>query len=101
MLYAAPLEFVALGDELARRGPAFPLFEPLEESDATANEIAAAFRRRLAGLRRLPRHERIAALKAARELKLASMRSLVERRATERHARYTQWRAQLPAFRQI
>ena len=49
-------------------------------------EIESLYRRRLAGLRRLSRHERAAALRAARDWRRQAISALRERRAAMRHA---------------
>lgn len=60
------------GQAQARRG-AEPIriprmgLEPIEDGDAVETEIERLFRARIGGLRRLPRRERAAALRAARE----------------------------------
>jgi hypothetical protein len=86
--------------EATRRGLPFLPFEPVEEGAAEALEIEATFRRRLGGLRRLPRHERSAALRAAREWRLFALKALREKRARERIGRYVLWRHSLPPPRQ-
>jgi hypothetical protein len=86
--------------EATRRGLPFIPFEPVEEGEAETLEIEATFRRRLSGLRRLPRHERSAALRAAREWRLFALKALREKRVRERIARYALWRQSLPAPRQ-
>ncbi len=63
--------------------------EPFEEGVGAELEIVAEFQRRLAGLRRLPRHERAAALRLAREWRQLALKALREKRATARHA----WRS--------
>jgi hypothetical protein len=50
-------------------------------------EIEHMYLRRLMGLRRLPKYERPAALRAARNWRRLAMRALRERQAAERHAR--------------
>jgi hypothetical protein len=66
--------------------------EPLEEGDGAVNEINTVFKRKIAGLRRLPRRDRIHALKAARDWRGAALKALREKREIERHARYLAWR---------
>jgi hypothetical protein len=63
--------------------------EPFEDGVGAELEIDAEFQRRLAGLRRLPRHERAAALRLAREWRQLALKALRERRTTARHA----WRS--------
>jgi hypothetical protein len=68
----------------------------MEDDEASEFEIAAEFRRRLSGLRHLPRRQRAAALRAARDWRSLAVKGLRERRANKRHARYLFWRSQLP-----
>jgi hypothetical protein len=78
-----------LAAALEARGRAgLPELESLEEDEGAVREIDQLFRRRLAGLRRLPRHQRAQALRAAREWRRQALRALKERRAAERHARH-------------
>lgn len=70
-------------------------FGPTEDTDDEAFAIEQEFGRRLAGLRRLPRRERAAALRAAREWRVLALKALRERKAGERYARYLAWQAQL------
>jgi hypothetical protein len=86
--------------EPATRGSPFVGFELVEEHEAAEAEIEAMFKRRLMGLRRLPRYQRAGALRAAREWRQVALKALRETRATERHARFMQWRLGLPAPRQ-
>jgi hypothetical protein len=86
--------------ELTRHGSPVHGFEPLEEDEAAEAEIEAMFKRRLMGLRRLPRYQRAGALRAAREWRQLALKALRERRATDRHARHMLWRLGLPAPRQ-
>jgi|HubBroStandDraft_1064217.scaffolds.fasta_scaffold472554_1 hypothetical protein len=74
--------------ETTRRAAALPELEPLEADDGAVLEINQQFRRRLAGLRRLPRHQRADALRAARDWRRQALRALKERRAAERRARH-------------
>jgi hypothetical protein len=55
-----------------------------EDDDAAAREIEAIFRRKLMGLRRLPKRERAAALRAAREERQLALHALRQRRAMKR-----------------
>jgi hypothetical protein len=59
-----------------------------EEDEAAKLEIDHLFRRRISGLRRLPRRERPHALRAAREWRMLALKALRERKAAARHARY-------------
>ncbi len=63
-----------------------------DEGDGAEREIEIEFRRKLAGLRRLPRHERILALLAARAWRSLALNALREKRAIDRHAPYMQHR---------
>jgi len=78
----------AATNEVTRRAT-----DPIE-SDVFENEtsgaeadIATAYRRKLGGLRYLPRSEKPHALRAAREWRRSALRALREKRAVERHAR--------------
>jgi hypothetical protein len=70
--------------------------EPFEDGVGAELEIDAEYQRRLAGLRRLPRHERAAALRLAREWRQLALRALREKRATARHAARSLRRLQRP-----
>jgi hypothetical protein len=74
--------------ETTRHAADLPELEPLEEDDGAVLEINQLFRRRLAGLRRQPRHQRADALQAARDWRRQALRALKERRSAERHARH-------------
>jgi hypothetical protein len=74
--------------EVTRRTVRLPELEPVADDDAAATEINDLFRRRLTGLRRLPRHDRSHALRAAREWRRLALKALREKRAAERHARH-------------
>jgi hypothetical protein len=63
----------------------FDVFD--DETSGAAAEIATVYRRKLAGLRYLPRSERPHALRAAREWRRSALRAIREKRATERYAR--------------
>ena len=65
-----------------------PDLELLEADEGAVLEINQLFRRRLAGLRRLPRHQKADALRAAREWRRQALRAIKDRRAAERHARH-------------
>jgi hypothetical protein len=64
----------------------------VDEGDGAEIEIEITFRRKLAGLRRLPRRERVQALLAAREWRSFALNALREKRRIDRHARYMQRR---------
>jgi len=66
--------------------------EPDEDSNGADAEIEAIFRRKIVGLRRLPRRQRAQALREAREWLAFALQALREKKATARHARYVLWR---------
>jgi hypothetical protein len=66
--------------------------EPLGESDAAEFEIETEFRRKLAGLRVLPRRERAQARRAAKEWRRLALKTLLENRSRDRYAHYLQRR---------
>ena len=66
--------------------------EENEEDGAAEAEIEAMFKRRITGLRRLPRYQRAGALRAAREWRMLELKALREKRARDRHAKYMAWR---------
>ena len=72
---------------------------PEEDDGAGEADIEAAFRLKLAGLRRLPRRERRLALRAALQWRAAALQALREKRARERHSRYMAWLLRRPAPR--
>jgi hypothetical protein len=93
-----------------REAPAIPATENYQrpfspasfdatDHDEADSEIEAAFKWRLIGLRRLPRHQRALALRAAREWRAQALKALKERRAIERSARYRLWQLSRPAPR--
>lgn len=57
------------------------------------------FRQKIADLRRLPRHQRAAALWAAKMWLAIALKALREKRSNERYGRYMEWRLQNPAPR--
>lgn len=67
------------------------------EFEAAEREIEADFRRRIAGLRRMPRRDRPHALRTAREQRQLALLALHERRARDRHARFLRRRLLKPA----
>jgi len=89
-------QFNAADLELTRDG----LFSigppPADDDDAGETEIKAVFQGMLRCQRRLPRHERAAALRAAREWFLMAMKAAREKRARDRYGKYMQWRLQIP-----
>jgi hypothetical protein len=62
-------------------------------------DIDATFRRKLSGLRRLPRQARPYALRAARDERALALKALLEKRADARQARRSFLRLQRPAPR--
>ena len=58
-----------------------------EEEDSPDVEIMKIFRRKIAGLRRLPRQQRAQAIRAALEWLWSTMAALRKKRLYERHAR--------------
>jgi hypothetical protein len=75
--------------------------EDVENDDGAEADIDAEFKRRLAGLRRLPKRERGAVLRAAREWRIAALKALQARRACDRHARFLLWRSQMLPPKQL
>jgi hypothetical protein len=71
-------------------------FEPAEDLDSPESEIQDVFRRKIAGVRLLPRHERAQAVRAALEWLWFAMNALREKRAYENHTRHLLWRMQMP-----
>jgi hypothetical protein len=67
--------------------------EPIDEGDAAEFEIEIEFRRRLMGVRQLPRRERSQARRAAREWRRIALKALREKRRYERRPRFV-WRQQ-------
>ena len=61
--------------------------EPFDEGDAAEIEIETIFKRRIAGARLLPRRERAAARREARDWRRFALKALREKRRSERHAR--------------
>jgi hypothetical protein len=85
--------------EIARSTARLPELEPLEEDEGAVREIKELFGRRIAALRRLPRHQRAHALRAAREWRRQALKALKEKRAVERCARHLHRRQlQKPTF---
>lgn len=72
--------------EATTRHAVLPDGKDVEEDQGAEREIEGEFRRKLAGLRRLPRHERHHALRAAKDTRLHALRILREKRAWARHA---------------
>lgn len=68
-----------------RRRPDLPFIDPDEGAEG---EIEKIFRRKIAGLRRLPRRERPAAVQAAKDTRMLALKALREKRARERAAQH-------------
>lgn len=66
-----------------RERPDPPFTDPDEGAES---EIEMIFRRTVAGLRRLPRHERPTAVRAAKDARLLALKALREKRASARTA---------------
>jgi hypothetical protein len=69
----------------------------VDEDDAEEIEIEQTFRRMLMSLRRLPRHQRAGALRAAREWRRTALKELREKRAREHRATRALQQFQRPA----
>jgi hypothetical protein len=67
---------------------AMPSIELVDEDDAADVDIDTIFKRKLMGLRLLPRRERAQAYRAAKEWRRAALKALREKRLIERQARY-------------
>jgi hypothetical protein len=65
-----------------------PSIELVDEDDAADVDIDTIFKRKLMGLRLLPRRERAQAYRAAKEWRRAALKALGEKRRCDRHARY-------------
>ena len=74
-----------------------PSLEVADEDDGAEIGIELEFKRKLSGLRRLPRHARAEALRLARNERSLALKALREKRRNDRLARYLRWRQQLPA----
>jgi hypothetical protein len=80
----------AATNEVTRRVARAVDFDEFEDETAGAElEIATLYRRKLAGLRHMPRSERPLARRAMREWYRLALRAIREKRAVERHARRT------------
>jgi hypothetical protein len=74
--------------DVPRDGSSRREFEIAEEDDAANIDIDTIFKRKLMGLRLLPRRERAQAYRAAEEWRRAALKALRKKRLSERHARY-------------
>jgi hypothetical protein len=72
---------------------------PFERDEAAMIGIEEEYQRKLAGLRRLPPHERPHALRAAQEARQLALKALRDRRASARNARRMLRQFQRPAPR--
>jgi hypothetical protein len=80
----------AATNEVTRRAVRPIEFDEFDDETSGAElEIATLYRRKLAGLRYLPRNERPPARRAMREWYRLALRAIREKRAIERHARRT------------
>jgi hypothetical protein len=61
---------------------------PTIDEHGAGREVEAVFQDMLSGIRRLPRRQRAAALRAAREWRFLEMKALRDKRARERRGRY-------------
>jgi recombinational DNA repair ATPase RecF len=73
--------------------------DPTDEEEAVANEIERQYQGMLAGISRLPRSQRPAARRAAREWRQMMLTALREKRKRDRQARFTFVKSQGPAPR--
>jgi len=84
--------------EVTRWSGLCPILEGPAEDGAEA-AIAAEYQQRIAGLRRLRRPERAAALRAARDWRASALKALRQKRENERYARHAHWRWQMQQLR--
>jgi hypothetical protein len=82
-----PATFVSPASPARQSNPPSDSPPEVEEEAGAELEIEADFRRKLAGLRRLSRHERPHSLRAARDARRQALRILREKRSWARHAR--------------
>jgi hypothetical protein len=78
-------------DELTRRNLLPADLMPVEEEGSPDVEILKIFRRKIADLRRLPKHQRAREYRAALEWLSATMNALRDKRAYARHRRHMFW----------
>lgn len=83
--------------EMVEREPEKINFDIPEEPGGAEGDIDADFRRKLAGLRRLPYREKIHALRAAKNARRLALRALRERRLVARLAAFVAIVKQKPA----
>jgi hypothetical protein len=84
--------------EVTQRAPLIGS-EPLDEDETADVEIEMMFRRKLMGLRFLPRRQRAAAYRALRQWRFLALKALREKRAADRRARFMLRQQQRPAPR--
>jgi hypothetical protein len=82
------------GLEVTRRAPL--VAEAPEEDDAAETEVEITFRRKLAGIRFLPRHQRAQALRSLIDWRRLALKVLREKRAGDRRARQALRQMQRP-----
>jgi hypothetical protein len=75
------------------------LLDPVDDEEAAENEIEREYQGMLLGVRRLPRSQRPAARRAAREWRQMMLAALREKRRRERRAKRAQGQLQRPAPR--
>jgi hypothetical protein len=85
-----PIHFKPVAAELTGRDCLFAELMSSEEEDCPEFEILLAFRRKISGLRKLPRHQRAQEIRVALEWLLSTMKGLREKRLYARHARNIQ-----------
>ena len=86
----ASSKFIPAASELTRREFLPAEMMSAEEEDTPDFEILKIFRRKIAGMRRLPRHQRAQVIRAALEWLWSNMAALREKRAYARHRRHIQ-----------
>jgi hypothetical protein len=82
-------KFGPVACELTHRDPLPAEVMPIEEEDSPDVEVMKIFRLKIAGLRRLPKHQRAQAIRLVLEWLWSTMAGLREKRLYERHARHT------------
>jgi hypothetical protein len=82
--------------EVTHRGPLVGS-DPLDEDETADVEIEMMFRRKLMGLRFLPRQQRAAAYRALRQWRFHALKTLQEKRAADRLAGFLLRRQQRPS----
>ena len=95
---ASVVSVATVGRELADPHPAAAPWEELPGQDGEMQGIEEEFRRKIAGLRRLPREAKAHALRAARADREMALRLLRDRRDSARRSRLAR-RRQMPTPR--